>query len=207
MADLTTTSYVILGLLTSRDWSAYELAEQVGRGLEDVWARADRQRYYAAKKLEEAGLIEATSEAVGKRSRTRYSINAAGRAALTEWLAEPPRPLSIEFEGMVRVLIADQGTVADLRQNLEAIAQQARTGRDRHHAYAQNIVATGGTFPERQHTFALANRFMTGHFTHIVEWAAWALEEIETWPDTVSPAQTHTDRVRDLLTYAPVSTT
>jgi len=42
--DLNTTSYVILGLLASRDWSAYEIAAQVGRGVAEVWPRAERQR-------------------------------------------------------------------------------------------------------------------------------------------------------------------
>jgi PadR family transcriptional regulator AphA len=49
----------------------------------------------------------------------------------------------------------------------------------------------GGTFPERRHLFALSSAFMIGHFTHIAEWAAWALSEIETWTDTTATAPPH----------------
>ena len=203
MADLTTNHYVILGMLTSRDWSAYALAEQVGRGLADVWSRADRQRYDAPKRLVEEGLVTATIEPSGKRTRTVYSITDTGRAALAEWLTHVPRPMSMEFEGLMRVLVADQGTLDDLRQDLTAIAEHARAGLERYAGHAEFILATGGTFPERQHTFALANRFMTGHYTHLIEWATWALTEIETWEDTVVPATTHADRTRAIFEAAP----
>ena len=45
MTELTTTSYLILGLLTNRERSAYEIAEQMGRGVTEVWPRAGRQLY------------------------------------------------------------------------------------------------------------------------------------------------------------------
>ena len=54
---LTTAAYITLGLLTSRDWSAYQLAEQVGRGVDQLWPRADRQRYITPKRLLEEGLV------------------------------------------------------------------------------------------------------------------------------------------------------
>ena len=83
MSELTTTSYLILGLLTSRDWSAYELAEQVGRGVTELWPRADRQLYNAPKRLVAEGLVKATKEATGRRERTVYSITRKGRTART----------------------------------------------------------------------------------------------------------------------------
>ena len=34
--QLTTAAFITLGLLASRDWSAYQLAEQVGRGVDQL---------------------------------------------------------------------------------------------------------------------------------------------------------------------------
>ncbi|MFC8680656.1 hypothetical protein ACFT30_03970 [Microbacterium ureisolvens] len=65
--------------------------------------------------------------------------------------------------------------------------------------YAAFISATGGTFPERRHLFALANTFMIGHYDHVVAWADWAAQQVESWPDTVTPATTHEAQVRDML--------
>ena len=66
--QLTTAAYITLGLLTSRDWSAYQLAEQVGRGIDHLWPRADRQRYITQKRLAEEGLVAARIEPAGKRT-------------------------------------------------------------------------------------------------------------------------------------------
>lgn len=35
-ARLTTTSFLVLGLLSTREWSAYEIAEVLGKGMSEV---------------------------------------------------------------------------------------------------------------------------------------------------------------------------
>lgn len=198
--DLNTTSYLILGMLASRDWSAYEIAAQVGRGHAELWPRADRQRYNAPKRLLEKGLVTARTEATGKRERTVYSITAAGRQAVTEWLATESRPSALEFEGMIRVILANEGSIEDLRTNLETMRDQARQKRSIFVRHAETMLnEDGGTFPERQHVLVLANRFMLDHFTQIAEWAEWALEQTGSWPDTTTPASTHRAQSRAIL--------
>jgi PadR family transcriptional regulator AphA len=196
---LTPTAFILLGLLTSRDWSAYELAEQVGRGVDQLWPRADRQRYNVLKRLRSDGLVATRTESVGSRDRTVYSITDSGRAALAEWLTTDARPPALEFEGMVRVLLGDQGTLDDLRRNLEAMVQQGEAFLDLFAAHAAALADGGGTFPERQHVLAMANRFMIGHYRHLVEWATWALGEIEDWPDTTSPATERREQTLAML--------
>ncbi len=201
MADeqLTTTSYIILALLSSRDWSAYELAEQVGRGVDQIWARADRQRYNVPKKLARLGLIEGRREpGPAGRPRTVYSITDAGAAALREWMATDVRPATMEFEGLIKVLTADQGSVDDLRRTLVQIRDQAIASRDLFVAHAGYIVETGGTFPEREHLFALVNRYMVGQFAHTASWAEWALAECESWTRTDDPGSHH-ERSSEIL--------
>lgn len=57
---LTTTSYAILGLLSVRPWSTYELAQQMDRSLGRIWPRAQSKLYEEPKKLVRLGLAEAT---------------------------------------------------------------------------------------------------------------------------------------------------
>jgi DNA-binding PadR family transcriptional regulator len=186
---LTTTSYLILGMLSARDWSAYELAEQVDKGLTEVWPRARRQLYNAPKALLAEGLVTATRSAAGRRSRTVYSITPAGREALRQWLTTPARPPALEFEGMLHVLLADAGGVEDLRRTLRDVIEHAARERERFEGHAALIRATGGTYPARQHLFRLSWEFMLGHYAHMSAWATWALEQIESWPDTTSPSE------------------
>ena len=67
-SELTTTSYAILGLLSLRSWSTYELAEQMRRALGLFWPRAESGIYREPAKLEDHGLARSTVELVGKRA-------------------------------------------------------------------------------------------------------------------------------------------
>lgn len=180
---------MILGMLASRELSAYELAEHVGKGVEEIWPRASRQLYNAPKLLVKEGLITARRQtAGGTRTRTVYSITAAGRAALHAWLGTEPRPPALEFEGMLRVVLADQGSLDELRRTLLSIIAHAERERERFERQWRHIEDTdGGAFPERVHLFELSTAFMDGHFAHLAEWARWALTRIENWPENCGP--------------------
>ena len=192
-AALSPTSYTILGLLVLRNWSGYQITQQVRRGLGQLWPRAERQLYNDPKRLVEGGYVAATPERVGGRGRTTYSITRRGKAALKGWFATPARPPVLEFEAMVRVLFADQGTLAELRATLEEIAEQARATRAEYGAFAAHQVDGGEPYPTRYHTNALAMRFMIGHLEHLITWSNWALEATRAWPDTTTPATTWAD--------------
>src|SRR5260370_32340563 len=75
---LTTTSFAILGLLSVRPWSAYELTGQMKRGLRYTWPRTETPIYQEPKNLLAHGLATARTEATGERQRSVYSITAQG---------------------------------------------------------------------------------------------------------------------------------
>jgi PadR family transcriptional regulator AphA len=72
--SLTPTSYAILGLLAVKPWTTYELAQQMERALGEFWPRAQSKLYDEPKKLVALGLARASSEKIGKRPRTVYTI-------------------------------------------------------------------------------------------------------------------------------------
>src|SRR5260370_275846 len=115
MKELTTTSYAILGLLSLRPWSAYDLSKQMKRSLDLCWPRAERAIYYEPKNLLAHGLVEAKTESNGRRTRTVYTITPRGRRALKRWLAQPSstRP-EFESEAVGRALFAEHGSKNDL---------------------------------------------------------------------------------------------
>jgi DNA-binding PadR family transcriptional regulator len=200
MTQLSTTSYAVLGLLALRDWTTYELAKQMQRTVDFVWPRGERKLYDEPKRLVEAGYARARKDSVGKRPRTTYTITPAGRRALKRWLSTDAAPMTIEFEGMLRVLFADQGDLEQLRRSIHAIAEQARTGRQQFAAMAEDILdSNGGEFPQRIHINALGMRFMIDHYDQIINWADWALGNVETWNDTTTPASTWGGTAREIL--------
>ena len=186
MQRLTTTSYLILGLLSLQRWSTYELAQQMRRSIPYYWPRAESHIYEEPRKLVDHGLARAKREFVGRRGRTIYAITEKGRRALKRWLGEPGRAPIVEFEGLVKVLFAEQGTKEQLLATLRSVGAEADRTRVHHSALAAELAGTGGPFPERIHVNALVFKFMWEQADMLARWTAWAEREVSRWPEDVS---------------------
>jgi PadR family transcriptional regulator, regulatory protein AphA len=184
---LTTTSYLILGLLALRRWSTYELAQQMQRSIHYYWPRAESHIYEEPKKLVAHGLASATREYAGRRPRTVYAITDQGRRALEEWLDEPGRGPVVEFEGLVKVLFAEQAGKKELLATLASIRTEADETRQHHAELAADLADTGGPFPDRLHVNALVFKFMWEQTEALTRWVEWAEKEVAGWPEDVSP--------------------
>ena len=185
---LTTSSYAILGLLALRPWTTYELAKQMAVSLRNFWPRAESKLYEEPKKLVAHGLAEVRSESVGRRPRSVYSITPAGREALKEWLGEPGAMASLEFESLVKVFFAEQGTKGQLVENLRHIAEDQRRRVDVDAEWARRYLEGRGTFRERQAVLSLVGRLQSDFNDMVLRWAEWALEAVEDWPDDLTAA-------------------
>lgn len=187
--DLTTTSYAILGLLSLRSWSTYELAEQMRRALGFFWPRAESGIYREPKKLEELGLARSTVELVGQRPRTRYTITAKGRRALAQWVPTEGEGPVVEFEQLVKVFFAEQATKADLLRTLEGARRwaedQAAAVPGINHEYLEGR----GNFPARLPWLILVGKFLDDIEQTVDRWAAWAIGVVESWPDDITQAE------------------
>ena len=185
---LTATSYVILGHLALRSWSTYELAQQMKRSTRHYWPRAESKIYEEPKKLVAHGLAGATREYTGRRPRTIYAITDTGRRALRRWLDEPGHPPLVEFEGMVKVLFAEQGTKQQLLSTLRSVRDQAQQTRAEHIELAADLAHTGGPFPDRLHVNELVFKFMWEQTETVIRWATWAERQVAEWPDDIARA-------------------
>jgi PadR family transcriptional regulator, regulatory protein AphA len=185
----TTTSFAILGLLAIKPWTTYGLIRQVDRSLRRMWPRAQSKLYEEPKKLVELGLAEATEERVGKRRRTWYSITPAGREALAGWLAEPGAGPSLEFEQLVKIHFADRGTKAAIQAGLAATLAWVAIQNEENLAAARAYVDGTSEFPERLAVNHLVGRFLTDFYATVANWAIWAAETVETWPEDPSRAE------------------
>jgi DNA-binding PadR family transcriptional regulator len=207
MKELSTTSYVILGLLGVRPFTAYELARQMQRAVRFYWPRAERKLYDEPKNLVAHGLARARQETTGRRPRTVYTITPKGRAALRRWLSEPSAPAAMEFEGMMKVFFAEQGSTDQLLATLRAIAADAEAVERHLRALARENVEGTPPFPDRLHVLALTFRFHLEYAALIRGWASWAEACVSQWADT-TPSDTKRDEglavYREALSEPPV---
>ena len=185
LPTLTTTSYVILGHLALRDWTTYELAQQMKRSTRFFWPRAQSKIYEEPKKLAAHGLAKATPEHTGRRPRTVYSITAKGRKALRGWLDEPARLPIVEFDAAVKVQFAEQGTKQQLLATLRSVREQAERVRGEHAALAADLLLPTTRFPKRRHVNELVMSFMWEQNETVIRWAAWAEQQVAGWPDDI----------------------
>jgi PadR family transcriptional regulator AphA len=200
--ELTTTSYAVLGLLSLRSWTTYELAEQMQRALGLFWPRATSGLYEEPKKLVAAGLARATSDDVGRRPRTRYSITPAGRRALAAWVPTPGAGPVVEFEQLVKVFFAEHGTRDDLLATIDGVRASLEQRVASTAGIPREYLERRGGYPERLPWLILAGRFLDEIEQAVDRWAAWAAEVVAGWPEDLTRAEPDWEALEDMTGHA-----
>lgn len=198
MAELTTTSYAILGLLNIKPWSGYELTQQAQRSLRYAWPKSESHLYAEPKRLVRMGFARVTEAPAGPvRTRQVYRITAAGRRALKRWLESEPAPPQLEFEAVLRLFYADaadkDAVLSTLTHTRDDLRQRYAEGM----ALVEEWLGGEAPFPERLHISALVAAFTRDLLSLMLRWSQFAQGEIEQWPRTDRLGMT--DRTRDLL--------
>jgi DNA-binding PadR family transcriptional regulator len=179
----------VLGLLSIKPWSSYELTQQMDRSLGRIWPRAVSKLYEEPKKLVNHGFARAATEQSGQRIRTVYTITAKGRRALAAWLEEPGDGPVIEFEQLLKVFFAENGTRTATLNSLRAAEEWAEARCAESLAVGETYLKGGGPFPQRLPELQLTSRFITDFYLLVLEWARWASSVVEEWPQDPRQAQ------------------
>jgi len=97
---------------------------------------------------------------------------------------------------LLRVLFADHGSRDDLRAALQATARQVDDLRVSTLSIAEDLVATGGPFPQRMHLIERLAAFYGEFLLLLHGWCEQTLAELDTWPDTRDVGLTPQSRKR-----------
>jgi len=85
----TSLRFAILGLLTRRPATGYDIKRDFDRTIGYAWNAHDSQIYPELRRLEEEGLIRPEATKPDGRRRRTYRVTAGGRKRLRAWLAAP----------------------------------------------------------------------------------------------------------------------
>jgi DNA-binding PadR family transcriptional regulator len=136
---------VVLGMLSLRPRSGYDIKAVVDRSTRFFWAASYGQIYPELRRLERAGLIEGEDAPTGGRSRRVYRITAAGRKALAEWLLGPTVTIELRDESLLRLFFAD----ALPREQALLLLEGRKRGHEEYLAVLREIDARpGGKDPD-----------------------------------------------------------
>lgn len=187
---LPTTSYAVLGLLSLRSWTGYELTQQFQRSIAFCLPKTESVLYEEPRRLVRRGLAVATKETSGGRSRTRYEITDDGRAALHDWLGTATEPPKLEIEPLIRLLFADQGDLGDLEATVASMRRWAVEQRAAGLPVVADISDGSSPFAARSHLQSLFALYLSDLYDLTERWCDRADAELATWTSAVDQGLT-----------------
>ncbi|WP_406312285.1 PadR family transcriptional regulator [Streptosporangium sp. NBC_01639] len=168
--------YALLGLLSERPASGYDLAKVFEGELGSyAWQAGYNRIYPELARLADEGLIEPAGE--GARGRRAYALTDAGRSELRAWLLAPRKGGAVRNEPVLRLFLLSALEPEDARRVLREIAdnseiQIAELG---HAMAADTPVSPDGSLPFGW----LAAGYGLRQYQASRDWAVWALGELD----------------------------
>ena len=122
--ELIPLSYLVLACIGEGGATTPEIVDMAERGESYLWTAAASQVYAEPKRLLRLGYVEAAKQPGKTRSRTRYTLTNAGRAALREWLARPSSFPRLQHEAAIRMLAGDMIDPEVLVESLRGLREE-----------------------------------------------------------------------------------
>jgi PadR family transcriptional regulator AphA len=119
--------YAILGLLSWRPFSGYELRKFFSESVALYWSGNSNQVYPALVQLHRDGLVESQVRQKGNYPPSKvYGLTAAGEAALREWVTADPAAPQMRNSFLTQLAWADGLGDADLSSLLDRYGHEVQ---------------------------------------------------------------------------------
>jgi len=126
MARVNKTRYAILGCLSLKPMSAYEIKQFIHKSIALFWTESEGQLYPSLKKLHAEGLVSYTEEQAQKSGiRKIYSITDLGEKMLLCWLQETADRTVYRNELLLKLFFGTMQSTENNRKLLEAEKSEA----------------------------------------------------------------------------------
>ena len=176
----TTTAEALLGLLTLKPMSGYELRQMISDSIGNFWSESFGQIYPTLKRLEAEGLVHG---AEGDRpGSTRYQLTPAGRDRLAAWLAVMPRPSVPRNEALLKLFFGNHAPIETMVRQVEAQRDQALSDLARYHAIAEQLEQQRISNPGRPFWLMTVRYGLAEARAHLA-WCDESLEALTATPD------------------------
>ncbi|MHC4218078.1 MAG: PadR family transcriptional regulator [Planctomycetota bacterium] len=175
------TQYTVLGLLNLEPRTGYDIKQFVETTMSHFWNESYRWVYTTLEQLESDGMATSRSDDRGERERVVYRITKKGQKALQGWLGEPPAPLKVRDELLLKLLL---GQMAPARATAKHVTRHQEQMLQRHQELAdfESDLAGLDLGPlKREHlalTLDLSRRVTAAH----LKWCEDALRQLKATP-------------------------
>jgi PadR family transcriptional regulator AphA len=135
MGEQQGSKYAILGMLTLRPMSGYDIRKTVQESIRYFWSESYGQIYPALKRLEAHKLVKrARGVQKGRAGRQVFALTRAGRRVLQEWLTRQPQMQPFRNELLLKLFF---GRLAPRGACLEHVRQFRQRQEDLLRTYRQ----------------------------------------------------------------------
>jgi len=116
--------HAILAILTQKEATGYDLAQNFSQSIGHFWQASHQQIYRELSKMEAQGWVSfAVVPQKGKPDKKRYALTLAGQDELKNWLEEPARVTPIRETLLIKLfagtLTSPEVLVSQLETHLE----------------------------------------------------------------------------------------
>jgi DNA-binding PadR family transcriptional regulator len=138
---LSATAYVVLGLVSIRPVTGYDLTSYAQRSIGNFFPLTRSHIYTELDRLHRLGLLEATqTEQQNAPTKRTYEITLSGRAQMQAWLEDPElREDRTRSMFLVRIFFGDRTTPERLTTLLDEFESAAQARRDRLAALVERL--------------------------------------------------------------------
>ncbi len=163
--------YTILGLLSWRSFSGYDLKKIISDSDLFYWSGNNNQIYHSLISLHKAGLVtQQVQQQESLPAKKIYSITEAGRAALRKWLLSNPELPELHNNFLIQLAWTEPLSGEELDNLLgryeEEIAVQLRMRQAR----AAQPGAAPNRSPREQFLWERINEHLTAAYQHALDW-------------------------------------
>ena len=158
----------LLGLLSTRPMSGYELARTFDEALSAVWSAGHSQIYPELARLEESGLIRVAE--TGPRGRKVYAVTAQGGREFRDWLLHTEPDRAIRNEPLLRTMFLSLVKPNEATEYLDEELQRER----------EVLTQLSGAAPDESIAplSELALEWSRRYATAVSDWLQWERRQV-----------------------------
>ena len=177
------TAYALLGFLTWRPMSGYDLKQAIARSVGNFWSESYGQIYPMLRRLAGEGWIARCPDRhpdgdANGRARQVYAITGAGREALRAWLRAPAADRPSRIELLLKLFFGDEVPLPVSRSHVEAARARAVDSLYRYRAIAAELERQRADDP-RMPFWRLTLDYGLGSTQARIDWCDRALGELD----------------------------
>ena len=128
MSRKSTTRFALLGLLTLKPMTGYEMRKFIDSSISFFWRESYGNIYPILKQLDKDGLVEVREKRqAGRPDRKIYKLTSRGRSVFREWQRQPAEVEHFKSELLLKIFFGRQLPSNELHALLREFAgQQSR---------------------------------------------------------------------------------